>query len=268
MSEEIQQIPAHLVVPGRYQPRHRFDERTLAELAESIRQHGIIQPVVVRAVGSRYELIAGERRFRAAQKLGMTEIPAIVRPYSEEQALEASLIENLQREDISVVETARAFQRLADEFRYSQGEIAHRTGKSRAAVGNTLRLLQLPDDVLEMLDRGDLMEGHARALLALPYPSLQSEVAVWISENAVSVREAEGKIRSLNKGPSAKPSPARNGKSRSNDPSVADLEDRLRRHFGTKVSIASTRGRGALTLEFYGLDDLDRILELMGLSAE
>jgi ParB family transcriptional regulator, chromosome partitioning protein len=262
-TEDLRSIPVTLVEPSPYQPRRYFAEEALTELAASIRQHGIIQPIVVRPRGPRFELIAGERRWRAAQRAGLTEVPALVRRYNDEQALEAALIENLQREDISVVEAARAYQRLADEFYYSQSEIAQRTGKGRVSVANTLRLLHLPDRVLELLDRGELTEGHARALLPLPYPSLQVELGEWAAANALTVRETERKVRSLlDKSPAAgksqpAPSPERTH--------LAALEEQLRERYGTKVGVSYSRGKGALTLEFYSDDDLCRLLELLGI---
>jgi ParB family transcriptional regulator, chromosome partitioning protein len=252
-----------LVDASPYQPRRHFDEEAIGELAASIRQHGIIQPVVVREIGARYELIAGERRLRAARRLGLEAVPALVRRYSDEQALEAALVENLQREDISVVEAARAYQRLGDEFHYSQSEIAQRTGKSRAAISNTLRLLQLPEPILQMLDRDDLTEGHARALLALPYPSLQVEVAEWVVRNALTVRETERKVKSLLTQPSATPRKAAPSMMQPNA-HIGDVEEQLRRRFGTKVGLTYRKGRGSLTLEFYSDEDLNRLLELLG----
>lgn len=259
--EEVRSIPVQLVSPGPCQPRRRFDADRLAELSESIRQQGVIQPIIVRPAGDGYEIIAGERRLRAAQRAGLTEVPAIVRAYTDEQALEAALVENLQRQDLSVVEAARAFQRLAEEFHYSQAEIAHRTGKSRVAVSNTLRLLQLPGPVLEALDAGDLTEGHARALLGMPYPSLQAELAEWVVRNGMSVRDTEQKVRSLVAGAPEAPAAARTAV----DAHSAAIEERLRERFGTRVEVQYARGRGSLVLEFYSDDDLCRILELLGI---
>lgn len=262
--ERLLTVPVDRIAPSPYQPRQRFEEAALEELAASIRQQGLIQPVVVRRVGPGYELIAGERRWRAARRAGLAEIPAIVRDYSDEQALEAALVENIQREDISVVETARAYRRLTDEFQYTQGEVALKTGKSRVAVANTLRLLQLPESVLALLDAGELTEGHGRALLALPYASLQEEMAEWISRNAVTVREAEARIRKL-----VQPSrPGRSGSDdlpRGGDAHTAHLEERLRSHFGTKVEVEYRAGAGAIRIEFYGDEDLERILEALKL---
>jgi ParB family chromosome partitioning protein len=264
MEEQVQQIATEQIDPSPFQPRRRFDPESLTELAASIREHGVIQPILVRAIGRRFELIAGERRLRACREAGLATIPAIVRSYSHEQALETAIIENLQRQDITVVETARAFERLAGEFLYSHGEIARRTGKSRVAVTNTLRILTLPEPVLEMIDREELTEGHARALLALPYPSLQVEVAEWIARNAVPVREAESRIRVLLS--RAEPRPDRDSLRSTDNPYLSALEERLRERFGTRVAVSYNRSSGSISLEFYGDDDLQRILELLGIS--
>lgn len=261
--QEVEQLSVEQIDPSPFQPRGRFDDQALDELAASIRQHGVIQPIIVRAAGVRFQVIAGERRLRAARRLGLEHIPAIIRRYSDEEALEAALIENLQRADISVVEAARAYHRLAAEFGYTQGEIAQRTGKSRSAIANTLRLLQLPDTILEMVDRGELSEGHARTLLALPYGSLQADIGEWVVRNAVSVRELERKVREL----SERPRPAASGAGRAPTANahVADLEERLRHHFGTKAAISYSGSKGTLSLEFYTDEDLSRLVELMGL---
>jgi ParB family chromosome partitioning protein len=264
MPEEVQSLLVDQILTSPYQPRRRFDAERLAELAVSIRQQGLLQPILVRPLGTQFELIAGERRLRAVRSLGWNEIPALVRRYTNEQALEAALIENLQREDISVVEEAQAYRRLLDEFGYAQAEIAQQTGKSRATISNTLRILQLPPGVLDLLDAGELSEGHGRALLALPYPSLQLEVAEWIVRNAVTVRETELKVRSLLKTPEV--SPTSGTTSRQRDANLDALEEQLRRHFGTRTSLTYRRGRGSLNIEFYSEDDLQRILELLGLS--
>jgi ParB family chromosome partitioning protein len=261
--EQLVSLPTAAITPSPFQPRRHFDEAALDELAASIRQQGIIQPIVVRRVGNRYELIAGERRWRACRRAGIAEIPAIVRLLGDEKAMEAALVENLQREDISVVETARAYHRLNTDFSYSQTEIALRTGKSRVAVTNTLRLLQLPDAVLELIEQEEITEGHARALLALPYPSLQIEVAEWISRNAVPVRDAENRVRQL----LARSGDAAYGESVSAtraDPQISALEARLRGLLGTKVELHYRSGKGAIKMEFYSDEDLNRILELLG----
>jgi ParB family chromosome partitioning protein len=267
-TEAVQPLPVTDIDPSPYQPRIRFTEEALDELAASIREHGVIQPVVVRPWGGRYQLVAGERRLRAARRLGLAELPAIVRPYTDEQALEAALVENLQREDISVVETARAYQRLTEEFQYTQTRIARQTGKSRTTITNTVRLLQLSDGVLDLLDAGELTEGHARALLALPYARLQEELAEWVARNAVTVRETERKVRSLLTQAAGEATGGRGGGATQavrQDANLDALEARLRERFGTRVEISYRGGQGAVSLEFYDDDDLWRLLELMGL---
>lgn len=260
MTEEVQAIPVPRVKPSPYQPRRHFDEASIDELAASIRTQGLLQPILVRVVGGWYELIAGERRLRAVKRLGLPLIPALVRRYTDQQAIEAALIENLQREDINVVEEALAYRRLMEDFHYTQSEIGVRTGKARATINNTLRLLQLPDAVLGLVEQGELTEGHGRALLGLPYPSLQCEVADWIVRNGVSVREAETRIRSLVKAEPSEPGAAPVAR----DANLAALEERLRDRLGTRVRVNYRKGRGAINVEFYSDDDLDRILELFG----
>lgn len=258
----LQELPLTLIDPSPFQARLKFDEVALEELAASIQQHGVIQPLIVRQTGERYQLIAGERRLRAAQKTSLKAVPAIIRKCTDEEALEAGLIENIQREDISIVETAKAYQRLTEEFHYSQGEVALRTGKSRATISNTLRLLHLPSAVLSLLDTGEIMEGHARALLPLAYPSLQTELAEWAARNAAPVRDVEKRVKQLLAGDEpGTSSPA----SVPRDPQAAHLEERLRHRFQTKAALTYQAGRGSLTLEFYSDDDLERILELLGL---
>jgi ParB family chromosome partitioning protein len=261
--EAVELLPVERIRASRYQPRRRFDEERLEELAASIRELGIIQPLVVRPAGSDYELIAGERRLRAAQRAGLSAVPAIVRHYSDEQVLEAALIENLQREEITAVEAARGYRRLIEEFGYTQAEVALRTGKSRVAVTNTLRLLQLPEPLLELLESSALTEGHARALLGLPYPSLQQETADWVVRSGASVRETERRVRTLAASPPRPGSPDGDAEATATDPHVAAIEERLRRHFGTKATVEYLRGRGTINLEFYNAGDLERILELL-----
>jgi len=260
MNEEVRAIPVTQITASPYQPRRYFDETSIDELAASIRTQGLLQPILVRVVGGHFELIAGERRLRAVRKLGQPLIPALVRRYTDQQALEAALIENLQREDINVVEEALAYRRLIDDFQYTQSDIAVRTGKARATIANTLRLLQLPDQVMELVAQGELTEGHGRAILALPYASLQVEVAEWIVRNGVSVREAESRIRNVLKAPP----PAPDTVPLPRDANLDALEERLRDRFGTRIRLAYRKGKGSIGLEFYSDDDLDRILELLG----
>jgi len=246
------------------QPRKTLDESAIQELAASIREHGIIQPVVVRPAGEgRYELVAGERRLRAARVAGLRKIPALVREMEDQQSLEVALIENIQREDISPMDAARAYRRLMDEFDLSQEELAARVGKSRPAIANTLRLLQLPEAIQQSLEKGDLSEGHARALLSIPNPNGQLLVADEIIRKGASVREAERMARSW--------SSAAKGRTVSREtsphPARADLaavEEQLRDLFKTRVRVFYAEDRGRIEIEFYGQDDLNRILELIG----
>lgn len=257
MSDAVIQLPVDAVQPSPFQPREQFDEAALAELAESVRRHGVVQPLVVRRVGETYELVAGERRLRAARRAGLETVPVIVRPCTDREALELALVENLQRQDIRPLEAARAFQRLAVEFGYTQTQIAERTGRSRAAVANTLRLLQLAPAIQRCVDEGEISEGHARALLTVSEPEVQQELCDYAIRNALSVRELEQKARACRTRRS-EPTPV------SGNPLLLDLEERLRRRFGTKAQVRYRRGRGALLLEYYSDEDLERLLELLG----
>lgn len=261
-TEQVIPLPLRLLDPSPYQPRARFDEVELEELAASIAEHGLLQPVVARPVQGRYQLVAGERRVRAARLLGLEAVPALVRPLSDEQALEAALVENLQRADITPVELATAYRRLVEEFGYTQARIARQTGRSRAAVANCLRLLALPRPVLALLESGDLTEGHARALLALPYHTLMEELAEWAARNGATVRETERKVRALLRtAPGAAPPPARSRPAP--DLHAAAVEEALRRHYGVPAQLAYRSGRGSLTLPFSSDEELERLLELL-----
>ncbi len=246
------------------QPRKTVDEGAIRELAASIREHGIIQPVVVRPSGDgRFELVAGERRLRAARVAGLRRIPALVRAMEDQQSLEVALIENIQREDISPMDAARAYRRLMDEFDLSQEELASRVGKSRPAIANTLRLLQLPPAIQDRVEKGELSEGHARALLSIPNPNGQLLVADEIVRKGSSVREAERMARAWNS------AARREVVSRETSPhpakaELAAVEEQLRELFKTRVRVLYAEDRGRIEIEFYGQDDLNRILELIG----
>ena len=243
-------LPLAMISPSPFQPRRRFDEAALKELADSIREKGLLQPLVVRPRGEGYELVAGERRFRAAQMAGLSEVPAIVREMGDEEALELALVENLQREDLSPREEAEGYAKLV-EMGLSHEEIARRVGKSRSAVTNALRLLQLPEEVLKALDEGKISAGHARALLMLP-----EEKRLWglreILEKGLSVREAERLKERLFRAP----------RPREAYPELArELEERL----GVRVRITGRR-RGRVELFYQSEEELEGILELLGLS--
>lgn len=247
-----------------YQPRKSFDDEKLDELAESIREHGMIEPVIVRPTDAgAFELVAGERRFRAAVRAGLRSIPAVARALDDRQSFEVALIENLQREDIKPLECAEAYRRLMHEFGLTQEQIAQRVGKDRSTVANTLRLLNLPRPILESLDRDEITEGHARALLSIADPEAQVRAWERVVKRGLSVRDTER----LSRMPSMSMTPpvSRATKHyRDADPNLADVEDKLRRFLGTKVKIRQRDGAGGrIEIEFYEDGDLMRILELI-----
>ena len=250
-----------LVEPNRAQPRKEFDKERLTELAESIRQFGVISPLLVQKMDDHYEIIAGERRWRAAQIAGLKEIPVIIRDYSKQEAVEISLIENIQREDLNPIEEAKAYVRLMDEFTLTQEQIAGRVAKSRSAVTNAMRLLRLPDDVQEMLIYGDLSEGHARALLSLPDGGVQVEAARKIVKEGLSVRDTEKLVKKM-----TRPSLRRVGKTvnPAYELIFKEFEQQLKDSLGTKVSIVSgKKGRGKIEIEYYSDAELERLLALL-----
>jgi len=258
--DKLQSLPIHHLQPGKYQPRTHMDEHALADLAESIRTQGVIQPVLVREIGvDRYEIIAGERRWRASQKAGLTEIPAVIRKVADEIALAMALIENIQRENLNPLEEALGLQRLIDEFKMTHEACAHAVGKSRSAVTNLLRLLNLAEPVREQLMQNQIDMGHARALLALPVLK-QIETGKLVVEKGLSVRETEKLVNVLQ---GDKPTPVAVPPKKV-DPDVARLQEDLSDKLGAKVQIATGRkGRGKVTIEYGSLDQLDTLLNLL-----
>ncbi|MBE5998068.1 MAG: ParB/RepB/Spo0J family partition protein [Sarcina sp.] len=255
------------VDPNRSQPRKNFEDEALEELADSIRQFGVLQPILVQKKGSRYEIIAGERRWRASRKAGLMEIPAIVREYSDRETLELSLIENIQREDLNPIEEARAFKRLLEEFGLRQEDLAARVSKSRTAITNALRLLKLDDRVQNMLITQELSMGHARALLPVEIPEEQFLLAQQAAEKHLSVRDVEKMIRNRKAGKkTVKAAAGRAGKEA--DPALElaykEIEERLKQALGTKAAIRSSGdGTGKLEIEFYSHEDLEKIVDLL-----
>lgn len=240
-----------------FQPRTDFDKAQLEELKQSILSTGILQPILVRPVGERYQVVVGERRLRAAKELGLERIPAIVRQAGDAEVLELALIENVQRADLNPMEKAKAYRRLLQEFGLTQERVAQRVGQERSTVTNFIRLLELPKEVQDHVSRGTLSMGHARALLGMADGARQRELADRIAREGVSVRDVE---RLIARGEP----PKRRASRREKSPQVRSLEDRLKRHLGTRVSIFQGRNRGRLVIEFYGTDDFDRLLEIMG----
>lgn len=248
-----------MVEPNRKQPRKNFDEDALQELSDSIKQFGLIQPILVQDRKDHYEIIAGERRWRAAKIAGLKEIPVIIRNYSEQEIMEISLIENIQREDLNPIEEAQAYKRLLEEFHLKQDEVAERVSKSRAAVTNSIRLLKLSDEVQQMVIDDMISTGHARALLAVEDHDEQYTLAQQIFDEKLSVRDVEKLVKNLHK--PAKPKKADN---KTMQAIYQDIEDKLKQKLSTKVTVTSKgEGAGKIEIEFYNHEDLDRLLEML-----
>lgn len=255
-ADELRSLALASIAPGQYQPRKKIDEAKLAELAASIKAQGLIQPIVVRAIGrEKYELIAGERRWRAAQQAGMTEIPAVVRDVPPQAVLAMALIENIQREELTALEEAQALHRLIEEFDLSQQQAADAVGRSRSAVANLLRLLELPEPIRRLLENGQIEMGHARALLGLNSTPRAIALAEKAAAEAWSVRDLEQAVRLAQLPPSGK------RRARQTDPDVLALERELSEKLGARVQIAHARnGRGKLTVRYHSTDELEGIL--------
>lgn len=263
--ERVHQINLASIVPSPLQPRKDFAREALQELIDSIRQHGIIQPLIVRQVGARFELIAGERRWRAAQEIGLTEVPAIIRSASDLEVLELSLIENLQRADLNPIEEAQGYARLANEFGMRQEDIALKVGRSRAAVANALRLLDLQPQVQIWLTQDLLSVGHAKVLLALKAPEEQLLAAETVLRRNATVRGTERMVARL-LGIGRRRKSRRGGTELSATPTaVEQLQNRLQEHLATHVTIHHGDKRGRIEIEYYGNDDLQRIVTALGL---
>lgn len=261
----VNHIPIGQIVPSPLQPRKEFQASQLTELMDSIREHGIIQPLIVRKVGTTLELIAGERRYRASSQLGLKELPVIIREASDKDVLEMALIENLQREGLNPVEEAQAYSRLAKDFHMRQEDIAQRVGKNRATVANTMRLLDLPPPVREMLASAQLSTGHAKVLLMLKNHEEQERVARQIIAKGLTVRATEKVVDAiLRPPPPPKPKPTENEFAHA----VAAVEQKLIQHLTTNVSIQYGEKKGRIEIDFYGLDDLNRILSVLGVEEE
>jgi ParB family chromosome partitioning protein len=258
--DELQNLPLDVIQPGRYQPRSVFDEEKLTELADSIRAQGVVQPIVVRSVGdAQFELIAGERRWRAAQLAGIDDIPAVVRDVSDEVSLAMSLIENIQREDLNPLEEATALRRLIDDFQMTHQEAADAVGRSRAAVSNLLRLLELMQEVKDMIDMRMIEMGHARALLSLD-DTLQVQAAREVIHKSLSVRETENLVRRLQQSLKKKGS-------RRVDPDILSLQNRLGESLGARVRIQhQASGKGKLVISYNNSDEFEGILERLDLN--
>ncbi len=267
----IQRIPVDNITPCAFQPRRAFDEDALGELAQSIRQRGVLQPLLVRTSGEGFELMAGERRLRASIQAGLEDVPVIIMEADDEQALEVALVENLQREDLSIVEIADGYQLLLDRFQLTHEQVADRVGCSRSAVTNALRIRELPDPVRALLAEGKLTAGHAKLLTGLVIPEEQAQVADAAVTQGLSVRALDDLIKKMQR-PPRKPRAMKQDLPASH---IGHLSDRLHSHFGTSVRVTPSRtyangkkGKGHIQIDFFSNEDLDRIIELIGLEID
>jgi len=256
--DQVREIPVELIDRNPYQTRTYFDETALNELAESIKVSGVVQPITVRQHSGRYQLVTGERRWLASQRAEKKTVPAIVRQLSNEQAMEITIVENLQREDLNPVEQARAYERLAREFGLTQEQMAQRTGKDRSSVSNFLRLLKLPAEVLKMVESNKLSFGHAKALMTLDSQEAMLKLAQRAVQLSMSVRQVEGAAYNH-----THPEPAVAKPERLLDPNVREAEQQLQRSLGLRVQIQDKKGKGKIVLEYKSLEDFDRVLEML-----
>lgn len=258
----IATVPITQILPGDGQPRKTFNEESLAELADSIRSQGILQPILVERVGQGFAIVAGERRFRAAQKAGLSEVPVVIKEFSRDQKLQIALVENIQREDLTPIEEAEAYRTLMNALKISQEELASRLGKKRSTVANSLRLLNLPEEMQNAVSSGAMTSGHARAVLSASNPADRELLFRRIVEHGISVREAEAAAESLNRGKRAsKESPPKAVKKR--DPQLGELEQKLIDRIGSKVVVRGDLERGKIEITYFSRADLDRIFELL-----
>ena len=260
--QSVRDLPVSEIDPNPYQTRTHFDEQALNELAASILVNGIVQPIVVRPHEGRFQLIAGERRWRAAKKVGREFIPALIKQVSNEQAMEMTIVENLQREGLNPMEEARAFDRLSREFNLTQEQMSQRTGRERTSIANLLRFLRLPEQVQQSLEKGDLTAGHAKVLLMLETPEAILSTAQKIRASSLSVRQTEELVHRLlapqdgQNSSDAKPKPAA-------DPNVRAAQEEMQRALGVRVTIRDNKGKGKIVIEYASLEDFDRVVEAL-----
>ncbi|WP_312125075.1 ParB/RepB/Spo0J family partition protein [Lysinibacillus boronitolerans] len=262
-SGQVEEIQLDLIVANPFQPRKVFDEESLQELADSIKEHGILQPIAVRKKARKFEIVAGERRYRACLLAGLEVIPVIIKELSDAQMMELAILENLQREDLTVIEEAEAYQSLMENLHLTQEELSKRLGKSRPHIANHVRLLALPEDVRKLMNDGTLSMGQGRALLGLKNKRRISEVANKVINLGLNVRQVELLVQNLNEEVSRETIPPKK-----KDIFVTAKESQLRDYFGTNVQIKKTNNKGKIEIEFYSEDDLERILEILNIQEE
>ena len=257
-SSQVVELKIIDVEPNKDQPRKEFDKEKLDELADSISKHGVIQPILVVKKDGIYQIVAGERRWRASKQAGLKKIPAIVRDYDQIKIMEVALIENLQREDLNPVEEALGYKSLMESFSLTQDKISDRVGKSRSAIANSLRLLNLPDEILKMLERGDISTGHAKVILSVSNKDDQIQIAEMIIEKKMSVRETENYIKSKSKSKKTVSKTSSELKM-----AIKEMENNFSKYLGTKVKIKETNGKGKIEIAYYSYDEFERISELL-----
>ena len=258
-SDSVMKIKLNLIKPNENQPRKSFDEEKINQLADSIKEHGIIQPLVLKKEDNLYTIVAGERRWRASKLLGLDEVPAIIMDLSEKDILEVSLIENIQREDLNPIEEASAYKELINRFEFTQEDLSKRIGKSRVAITNTLRLLNLDKRVQDYVKEGIITEGHGRALLSVTDKDKQYELSQYVIDNKLSVRETEKLISNLENKQEIK------NKSLKKDLYYVSIQKQMESILGTKVLINNKKNKGKIQIEYYSLEDFERILDLLNL---
>lgn len=259
--DSVEKIALNLIKPNKKQPREYFDEKKIAQLAESIREHGVIQPLILKKENDVYVIVAGERRWRAAKSIGLTEVPAVIIDATEKDLLEISLIENIQREDLNPIEEAKAYRRLLDDFNLTQEQLSKRIGKSRVVITNCMRLLNLDERVQEYLIDGVISEGHGRVLLSVQDKNSQYKLSQTIIDEDLSVRDTEKLIKSL-----SKQKPITNvDETKENNQYVNEIKDRLENYFGTKVALKTGKNKGKIEIEYYSNEDLQRIIDILKL---
>ncbi|MGC8744243.1 MAG: ParB/RepB/Spo0J family partition protein [Verrucomicrobiia bacterium] len=266
-NDEPLRVPIDKLKPSAFQPRKDFSQESIAELAESIKQQGILQPLIVRRAGEYYEIIAGERRYRAAQIAGLTEAPVVIKEVDDRAALEMSLIENLQRENLNPIEEAEGYANLINTFNLTQEEAAEKVGKNRATVANALRLLKLPPEIKSLLRTGNLSTGHAKAILSIEDPALQKLASEKVIKEGLNVRQTEELVNYL-KSHTGTTTSVKTKKLHPRDAHIVDLEKKLMQKFGTKVTLHYRDGKGALEIKYFSNDELERILNIVGIELD
>lgn len=256
--ETVEKVSVNQIKVNPFQPRKIFDETALAELSESIKEHGVLQPIILRKKGKMFEIVVGERRFRASKAAGLREIPAVIRGFSDQQMMEIAILENLQREDLTPIEEADAYQNLMENLSLTQEQLAFRLGKSRPHIANHIRLLSLPEVVREKISSNKISMGHGRALLGLKQKKLIPTISEKVIKESLNVRQLEALVQRMNENVSRE-----TPKTTNKDIFIVEKESQLREYFGTTVSIKKTKNKGKIEIEFFSEDDLERILELL-----